>query len=109
VGSGLVFAAGQVSIDEHGEVVGEGEPDRQADQCFRNLEAALVTAGSDLASIVHLRCYLVRAEDYPSYAAGRERWLGTHRPAATGIVIDSLLIPTLLFEVEAVALARADN
>jgi enamine deaminase RidA (YjgF/YER057c/UK114 family) len=47
-----VYLAGQVPIDEHGNVVGAGDPTQQAEQCWKNIELCLRSAGATLADIV---------------------------------------------------------
>jgi enamine deaminase RidA (YjgF/YER057c/UK114 family) len=41
----LVFVAGQVPLDERGELVGRDDPLLQARQCLRNLVACLAEGG----------------------------------------------------------------
>lgn len=105
VGAGLVVTAGQVALDAHGDVVGEGDPAAQAAKAIENLDAVLREAGSGPERVLHLRCYLTDASAYPHYAEARRSWLGAHAPAGTALVVAELLDPRLLIEVEAVALA----
>ena len=42
----LVIVSGQAAIDEHGELVGVGDFDAQAEQTFRNLARVLEAGGS---------------------------------------------------------------
>ena len=43
----LVIVSGQAAIDEHGELVGVGDFDAQAEQVFRNLRRVLEAGGSE--------------------------------------------------------------
>ena len=58
----LVFLAGQVPIDERGELVGSGDPVAQARQCLSNLERALAAVGATLGDVLRTTIYVVAAE-----------------------------------------------
>lgn len=47
-----VYLAGQVPIDINGNVVGPGDPTLQAEQCWKNIELCLASAGATLNDIV---------------------------------------------------------
>jgi enamine deaminase RidA (YjgF/YER057c/UK114 family) len=47
-----VYLAGQVPVDKDGNVVGPGDPTRQAEQCWKNIELCLAAAGATLNDIV---------------------------------------------------------
>jgi enamine deaminase RidA (YjgF/YER057c/UK114 family) len=99
----LVTVSGQVALGAGGEIVGEGDSHAQAEQVFDNLEAVLRAAGAALSDIISLTCYLVGPEHYPAYAAVRAQRLGAQRPAGTAVIVDSLLDPRFLMEVQALA------
>jgi enamine deaminase RidA (YjgF/YER057c/UK114 family) len=104
----LVFVAGQVAIDADGRVVGEGDVKAQATQVYRNLAAVLGEAGCTLPDVVKLTTFLVRNEDWTPFAEWRRAEYprlfpdGVY-PANTGVVVVELARPTLLLEVEAIA------
>ena len=58
----LVFLAGQVPIDERGELVGSGDPVAQARQCLSNLERALAAVGATPGDVLRTTIYVVAAE-----------------------------------------------
>ncbi len=47
-----VYLSGQIPIDKNGNVVGAGDPTLQAEQCWKNIELCLASAGATLADIV---------------------------------------------------------
>ncbi|AKN72947.1 endoribonuclease [Streptomyces sp. PBH53] len=61
-GTKLAFLAGAVPLDEHGVVVGPGDPVRQAEQVIANLREQLRAVGSDLAHVVATDVYVVCSE-----------------------------------------------
>ncbi|QLJ00968.1 RidA family protein [Streptomyces sp. NEAU-sy36] len=61
-GTRLAFLAGTVPLDERGELVGPGDPVRQAEQVIANLSAQLHAVGSDLAHVLRTEVYVVGDE-----------------------------------------------
>jgi 2-iminobutanoate/2-iminopropanoate deaminase len=104
VGS-VIHVAGQVAINEDREVVGEGDSEAQAGQCFANLARVLHEAGSSIEDVVKLTVYLTDTAHYAGYAAAKREYLTTALPAGTAVVVVSLMDPRFLMEVEAVAIA----
>jgi enamine deaminase RidA (YjgF/YER057c/UK114 family) len=99
----LLFLSGQVSLDATGELVGEGDPVAQVRQCFRNIETVLRAGGSALDAVVKLTCYLTDAATYPAYAGVKAELFALRPPAGTAIIVDALLDPRFLLEIEATA------
>ena len=58
----LVFVAGQVPLDERGELVGRGDAIAQARQCLRNLAACLAAAGATPQDVIRTTVH-VAGED----------------------------------------------
>jgi enamine deaminase RidA (YjgF/YER057c/UK114 family) len=65
----FLFVAGMLSGDAAGNVIGEGEFDVQTAQVFRNIEAALKSAGASWANVVQFTTYLVHPQDIPKFMA----------------------------------------
>ncbi|MGV9317363.1 RidA family protein [Streptomyces sp. NPDC003660] len=63
-GTRLAFLAGSVPLDERGELVGPGDPVRQAGQVIANLREQLRAVGSDLEHVLVTEVYVV--SDQPS-------------------------------------------
>lgn len=61
-GTRLAFLAGSVPLDADGELVGPGDPVRQAEQVVANLREQLAAVGSDLAHVVSTDVYVVGSE-----------------------------------------------
>lgn len=104
----LIIVAGQVALDERGEVVGEGDFDAQMRQVFRNLERALTGAGASLSSVMKFTTYLTRVEDLAAFRRVRqdlfaELYPEGRYPANTLVVVTSLVSPAFLVEIEAIA------
>jgi len=102
---GWVMVSGQVALKD-GKVVGIGDPVAQARQCFANIEAALAEAGATMEDVVTLRCYLTDKAAYAGYAEVKNVLFTIHSPASTTVIINALLLPELLMEVEVAAWIR---
>lgn len=100
---GQVFISGQVSVDAQGNVVGEGDAGAQAEQCFKNIEAALTAAGATWDDVTKITCFMLHREDYPAYAAVRLRYFPKNGPASSTVFIPGLVRPEYLIEIEATA------
>ena len=104
-GSRLVFVAGQVSEDAHGNLVGPEDLPAQALQSFANLGRALAAAGAKPEQVAKLTIYVVahRPDYLPAISAARITVFGDHKPADTLIGIQTLALPGFLIEVDAFA------
>jgi enamine deaminase RidA (YjgF/YER057c/UK114 family) len=98
-----LYLSGQCSQDADGQVVGEGDPEAQARQCFRNIAELLATQGGTLADVVRLTTFFASVEAYPAYSAVKGELYPKDPPAGTAVVVNALLDPRFLLEVEVVA------
>jgi 2-iminobutanoate/2-iminopropanoate deaminase len=106
VGS-FIYLSGKVAIDENGKVVGPGDLVAQTRKCFENIRDSLALAGASLTDLVKLTTYFTVDITDPgvtkAYWRVREEFLGSHKPASTGVRVHSLIRPDLLLEIDAVA------
>jgi reactive intermediate/imine deaminase len=101
----LVIVSGQAAIDEHGQVVGVGDFDAQADQTFRNLQRVLEAGGSSLDRVVKVTIFLTDMAHFPKIVELRGKWFSQPWPADTIVEVTSLALPQLEIEIEAIAVA----
>ena len=97
-----IALSGQVAMDETGTLVGEGDCEAQARQCFRNIARVLAGFGATLADVVQATGYLASAADAPKYLAVRQETFPVDPPATTTVVA-ALLSPLFLVEVQVLA------
>jgi enamine deaminase RidA (YjgF/YER057c/UK114 family) len=62
-GSRMVFLAGQVATDEHGELVGPGDLAAQTEQALLNVHGCLAAAGASFADVAKTTMYVVDWEE----------------------------------------------
>jgi enamine deaminase RidA (YjgF/YER057c/UK114 family) len=104
----FLFIAGMLSGDAAGNVIGEGDFDAQTTQVFRNVEAALKSAGASWANVVQFTTYLVHSQDIPKFMAFRLRefpkmFPNGKYPPNTLLIVDRLVKESFLVEVQTIA------
>ena len=101
----LLLVSGQAAIDEHGELVGIGDFDAQAEQVFRNLRRVLEAGGSSLDRVVKVTIFLTDMANFPRIVELRGKWFTPPYPADTIVEVTALALPELELEIEAIAVA----
>ena len=102
----LLLVSGQAAIDEHGEIVGAGDFDAQAEQVFRNLRRVLEAGGSGLDRVVKVTIFLTDMANFPKIVELRGRWFAPPYPADTIVEVSALALPELELEIVAIAVVR---
>jgi enamine deaminase RidA (YjgF/YER057c/UK114 family) len=105
-GTRTIYTAGQVSIDERGELVGAGDLAAQTEQVMRNVGLALAAAGADFGDVVKITTYVVNYKPEHRSIVGKARapfFAKATPPASTLVGVSALALPEWLVEIEAVA------
>lgn len=105
-GGKTVYVAGQVALDEKGDLVGKGDLKAQAQRVFENLRTALRAVGADFDDVVKLNTYVVgyRPEMLDTLRAVRGAFMGEVAvPASTLVGVQALAREGYLIEIEAIA------
>ncbi len=103
VGTRVLTISGQVADGPDGEIVGIGDPEEQARQCLRNIDALLEAAGARKEDVVRVGIYLTDMGDRAAVAAARVEYFGSHKPASTLVEVSALVADELKVEIEATA------
>lgn len=107
-GHRTIYIAGQVGTDMERKVVGEpGDFEAQAEQAFRNLQSALESANARFDQVVKITMYFTDiVAQLPLAAKIRDRYVNVAAPpASTAVEVRRLARETLLFEIDAIAVA----
>ena len=104
----LAFIAGQVAVDRAGNPVGVGDLAAQVNQVFDNLGKILQDLGTGFESVVQFTTYLTSADSIPAFMSARatlfpKLFPGGKYPPNTLLVIDRLVKPEFMLEIEAIA------
>ena len=110
-GGKLVYIAGQVALDQSGNLVGKDDFRAQVEQVFKNIDAAVKAAGGDFHSVIKLNYFCSESVDpsqVPAVREIRDRYVNTaNPPTSTFVVVKRLVRPEWLIEVEAVAVVNS--
>ncbi len=76
------FVAGTTGFDYATMTISDDVAD-QAEQTFKNIDAALSQAGFEMADVVRVHYLMPRASDFEATWPVLQKWFGKIRPAAT--------------------------
>jgi enamine deaminase RidA (YjgF/YER057c/UK114 family) len=96
-----VFVSGTTGFDYATMTIADDVVE-QAEQCFRNIEAALRQAGASLADVVRVTYILPNGADFASCWPVTRKYLGEIRPAAT-MISAGVADPRIRIEIEVTA------
>lgn len=104
----FLFISGMLSADRAGNIIGKDDFDAQCGQVFKNIEAALASAGAGWNQVVQFTTYLVHSQDISKFMAFRKREFphlfpdGVY-PPNTLLMVDRLVQEPFLIEVQSIA------
>ena len=102
-GADLIFLSGQIAIDHRGEVVAPGDPERQTEFVFRNIEKILGEGGASLQDVVKAQIFVTNMVDYPRISAVRNKYFSENKPVSTLVEVSRLVKQGCCVEVEVIA------
>ena len=107
-GGELLSLAGQVAVDESGNVVGKGDAAVQTHQVYKNIGTILRSAGADFEHVVQFTTYVVGRRSVQPYLDARttafvDIYPDGSYPPNTLLVIEGLVDKEMLVEIVAVA------
>ena len=97
----LIFVSGTTGFDYKTMEIADGVV-QQAEQCLKNIQAALAEAGSTMADVVRVHYILPDAADFPPCWPVLRKYFGEIRPAAT-MISAGLADPRMKIEIEVTA------
>jgi 2-iminobutanoate/2-iminopropanoate deaminase len=105
----LVYLAGEMPLDEKGQLVGKGDFKAQVVRTWDNILLALKSEGLDMSDVIKINSYVV---DLPAnnaaYREARAPYMkeGVAQPPATSVGVTALAVEGQLLEVEVIAVSR---
>ena len=105
----FVFIAGQTARtpsnvhDKAGEIVGKDDFVKQAEQVFKNLEAALVSENLTFDNVVKVTVYLTDMKYRAQLSEVRVKYLKGDQPTSTLVEVAALAHPDYMLEIDAIA------
>ncbi|MFH1673769.1 MAG: RidA family protein [Pseudomonadota bacterium] len=98
----MVFTAGQVSLNEKGELVGPGDIKAQTRQVLENIRACLEAAGAEMEDVVMTNVFLTDVANYGGMNEVYQKYF-LDNPPARACVITALVKPEWMVEIEVIA------
>ena len=105
----LLYVSGQISLSASGEVEGEGDIEAQARAAFENVQEVVIAAGGRMSDVVKLTIFITKREDFPIVSNVRGEFFSGAFPACSTVIVDGLVLPDLLVEIEAVAMLPSNG
>jgi enamine deaminase RidA (YjgF/YER057c/UK114 family) len=109
-GGALLMLAGQVAVDDAGEVMAPGDAAAQAERIFEIIRGILAAHGAIFADVMHIRTFMTSLKDLPAYGAVRRSLFpaepAANPPASTTVEVNRLFLPGAVLEVEVTAAVR---
>ncbi len=99
-----IEVSGTAAVDEHGILVGPGDPYAQAHYILSKIEQALNAAGASLNDVVRTRMYVTDISLWQEFARAHGEYFKHIRPATSMVEVRSLIEPEMLIEIEATAI-----
>ena len=100
-----VFVSGTTGFD-YATMAISGDVVQQAEQCLKNIEAALAEAGSSLKEVVRVTYVLPNSAEFEACWPVLRAYFGEVRPAAM-MISAGLADPRMKIEIEVTALKRS--
>lgn len=104
----VVEVAGTTAVDEHGKVVGAGNPAEQTRYILNKIKAALNSAGAQLTDVVRTRMFVTDITQWEAIGRAHGEFFKDIKPVATMVQVSALIDPELLVEIEATAITISD-
>lgn len=98
---GMLYLSGQIAINPAAGKIVETGIAAQAEQCCRNIEAVLATAGADMSHVVKTTCFLADIGDFRAFNEVYAKHF-VSKPARSCVAVKDLPAGALC-EVEAIA------
>ena len=98
----IVTTAGMISLNGEGKVVGEGDIGAQTRQTLENLKTALEAAGATIQDVIKTTIFVSDFANYKGMNEVYNEYFQDHPPARATVRAD-IVLPTLLVEIDAIA------
>ncbi len=96
----VIAVSGTAPIGPDGKTVGVGDVAAQVRRCCAIAGEVLAKAGASLDDVIRTRMYLVNAANWEVAGRAHGETFAAIRPAATMVVVKTLLDPDWLVEIE---------
>jgi 2-iminobutanoate/2-iminopropanoate deaminase len=99
----VVHVKGQVSLDRHGQVVGQNDIGAQVRKVLENIRDILATMGGQMADVISVVHYATDIDAFMSTGSIRREFFAAPYPVTTTVQVARLYHPELMIEIAAIA------
>lgn len=99
----VVHLKGQVSLDRHGQVVGQNDIRAQVRKVLENVRDVLASMGGQMADVISVVHYVTDIDAFMSTGGIRKEFFAAPYPVTTSVQVARLYRPELMVEITAVA------
>jgi enamine deaminase RidA (YjgF/YER057c/UK114 family) len=104
----LIFVSGTTASGPDGRAMYPGDPYAQAQEIWQRIAATLEEAGATLSDVVQTRQYVVDISKWEEIGRAHSEVFGQILPATSMVEVRRLIDPTLLIEIEAIAILPSE-
>lgn len=98
----IVHLKGQVSLDQHGKIVGPGDMRAQVRKVLENIRGMLASMGGGMGDVISLVHYATDIEEFMRTGDIRKEFFAAPFPVTTTVEVGRLYHPDLLIEITAI-------
>lgn len=98
----FVYVAGQLALDEHGDLVSD-DIEEQTRYVFDLIKRILEEGGASLDDVVKAQIFVTDISEYPKVSAIRNQYFANSKPVSTLVEVTRLVRDGCKIEVEAMA------
>ena len=99
----VIEVTGTVAVDEHNQLIGEGDAYLQTKFILQKIEAVLLQAGATLKDVVRTRMFVTDISQWEAYGKAHGEVFKDIKPCTTMVEVSRLIAPEYLIEIEATA------
>jgi enamine deaminase RidA (YjgF/YER057c/UK114 family) len=100
----VIEVTGTVAVDEHNQLIGEGDAYLQTKFILQKIESVLLQAGASLKDIVRTRMFVTDITQWEAYGKAHGEVFKDIKPCTTMVEVSRLIAPEYLIEIEATAI-----
>lgn len=99
----VIEVTGTVAVDEHNQLIGEGDAYLQTKFILQKIESILLQAGATLKDVVRTRMFVTDISQWEAYGKAHGEVFKDIKPCTTMVEVSRLIAPEYLIEIEATA------
>jgi enamine deaminase RidA (YjgF/YER057c/UK114 family) len=104
----FIAVTGTASLDERGQLLGEGDAAVQTRRCLQIIRQTLERLGARLEDVVRTRIFVTDIARWEEIGRAHGEIFGAIRPATTMVEVKALIDARMLVEIEADAIVLAE-